>query len=481
MKKMEKLAEFQINKTVGEEVSNKKIGFHSEMFEETSYYFKNGLRWVYPYKFNFVAHVKGRWLNSSVLDVFRREFNMETEDYYIKAISTGKIKVNNNIVSHDHKLTAKDVLKTQIHRHEPPVIHEEIEFIQNNEEVVVINKPASIPVHPCGRFRHNTIVFILGKDYGLYNLHTIHRIDRLTSGVLMFAKTSKKARELEGLVRGRLVIKEYLARVIGDFPREEIVVDEPIKTVSHKIGFCTVSNDGKSSSTIFKKLSYNGESSVVRCVPKTGRMHQIRVHLQYLGYPIINDPIYNHPTAWGEGKGKKGTLIDTKKVMDELIRTRADFAECQDELTELQLKVTKRLSDDDISSCCSNKKQKKESIHITADHLLPLQTNMAELNTICLETNVIKETTIISKNDDHVLKEDNETLCKKNLDNLSKMYTSSDLGMEYFDAECTDCKRKWKEPSKDELSIFLHAVTYKGPGWEYTTKMPLWASSDWKF
>ena len=67
-----------------------------------------------------------------------------------------------------HDIINKDFFK----RHEPPVIHEEIEFLQNDGDMVVINKPASIPVHPCGRYRHNTIVFILGKQHNLDRLHS---------------------------------------------------------------------------------------------------------------------------------------------------------------------------------------------------------------------------------------------------------------------------------------------------------------------
>ena len=69
-----------------------------------------------------------------------------------------------------------------------------------------------MPVHPCGRYRHNTVLFILGKEHGLKNLHTIHRLDRLTSGVLMFGKTAAKSRDMELLIRNREVEKEYVCR-----------------------------------------------------------------------------------------------------------------------------------------------------------------------------------------------------------------------------------------------------------------------------
>merc|ERR1712136_723239 len=298
-----------------------KPGFNEDMFQETSYYFKDGLRWVFPYTFTFTAFAKQRWFNLTVLELFSKEFHLETVDYYKRAIASGKILVNGEPVTPEQKLKNQDILKTMIHRHEPPVAHQEIEFLRNDDEMVVINKPPSIPVHPCGRYRHNSIVFILGKEHNLHGLHTIHRLDRLTSGVLMFSKTVSKAKEMENqLHRKQCIEKEYLARVVGKFPEDETVVDQPVTTASHKIGVCHVHADGKPCSTRFKRLSYNGKSSVVSCKPHQGRMHQIRVHLQWLGHPIVNDPIYNHPTAWETNKREN----DIDDVILELIRTRKD-------------------------------------------------------------------------------------------------------------------------------------------------------------
>ena len=98
-----------------------------------------------------------------------------------------------------------------------------------------------------------------------------------------------------------------MCRVEGEFPEEEVVCQEPIEVVSYKIGVCKVSEKGKDCLTRFKRLSYNGKSSVVLCKPQTGRMHQIRVHLQYLGYPVVNDPLYNH-VVFGPQKGKGGNI-----------------------------------------------------------------------------------------------------------------------------------------------------------------------------
>ena len=99
-----------------------------------------------------------------------------------------------------------------------PVTAEKVKMVMVTEDLVVVNKPASIPVHPCGRYRHNTVVFILAKDFGFKNLRTIHRLDRLTSGLLMFGRNPAKAREMETQIRTRQVRKEYICRVEGEFP-----------------------------------------------------------------------------------------------------------------------------------------------------------------------------------------------------------------------------------------------------------------------
>uniref|UniRef100_A0A182QC43 Pseudouridylate synthase RPUSD2 n=1 Tax=Anopheles farauti TaxID=69004 RepID=A0A182QC43_9DIPT len=187
------------------------------------------------------------------------------------------------------------------------VTSQPITIVHMDDDIVVVNKPASIPVHPCGRYRHNTVVFILAKEYNLKNLRTIHRLDRLTSGLLLFGRSPKKARQMEHQIRNRQVQKEYICRVEGEFPEGIIECKEPIEVVSYKIGVCKVSPKGKECTTTFQKLGFNGNSSVVLCKPLTGRMHQIRVHLQYLGYPVVNDPLYNHD-VFGPAKGRGGDI-----------------------------------------------------------------------------------------------------------------------------------------------------------------------------
>lgn len=96
-----------------------------------------------------------------------------------------------------------------MHRHEPPVNGKPLEVLVDDGEMVVVDKPASLPVHPCGRYRHNTVIFILGKENGLSGLHTVHRLDRLTSGVLLFARTLEVSKKLDAMVRERQVRQTF--------------------------------------------------------------------------------------------------------------------------------------------------------------------------------------------------------------------------------------------------------------------------------
>uniref|UniRef100_A0A1I8P4P3 Pseudouridine synthase RsuA/RluA-like domain-containing protein n=2 Tax=Stomoxys calcitrans TaxID=35570 RepID=A0A1I8P4P3_STOCA len=196
----------------------KRPGFTDERYHETSYYIENGLRKVYPYYFTFTTFTKGRWVGEKILDVFSREFRAHPAEEYERCINSGTLTVNYEKVPIDYKLKHNDLLANVVHRHEVPVTCEPITIVHIDDDIVVVNKPASIPVHPCGRYRHNTVVFILAKEYNLKNLRTIHRLDRLTSGLLLFGRSPKKARQLEHQIRNRQVQKEYVCRVEGNFP-----------------------------------------------------------------------------------------------------------------------------------------------------------------------------------------------------------------------------------------------------------------------
>ncbi|KAJ3305501.1 RNA pseudouridylate synthase domain containing protein 2 [Kappamyces sp. JEL0829] len=262
------------------------------------YLLEGGLRKVQPYDYVFSTYAKARWYNVSIMKVFAQEFNYyRSPIYYRWLLDKGKIRVNGEMVSHDYTFKNSDLLETWNHRHEPPVLDKPIEIVADTDDLLVVSKPCSYPVHPTGKYRHNTLLNVLMYEMGYGKLHIVNRIDRLTSGLVLMTKTKEKAAEMGKLMEARNIQKTYLARVRGEFPDGTIECSEPIGTISQKLGIQCVVPDGKPSTTVFTRLSYNGTTSLVKCEPKTGRTHQIRVHLQFLGHPIANDPHYN-AAAW---------------------------------------------------------------------------------------------------------------------------------------------------------------------------------------
>ncbi|XP_040825316.1 RNA pseudouridylate synthase domain-containing protein 2 [Ochotona curzoniae] len=419
------------------------VSFSDEHFAETSYYLEGGLRKVQPYYFDFRTYCKGRWVGRSLRHVFSTEFRAQPLAYYEAALRAGRLHLNEEPVR-DLSIVLKDndFLRNTVHRHEPPVTAEPIRLLAENEEMVVVDKPSSIPVHPCGRFRHNTVIFILGKEHQLKELHPLHRLDRLTSGVLMFAKTAAVSERIHEQVRDRQLEKEYVCRVEGEFPAEEVTCKEPILVVSYKVGVCRVDPQGKPCETVFQRLSYNGHSSVVRCRPLTGRTHQIRVHLQFLGHPILNDPIYNSD-IWGPSRGRGGHI---PKTDEELLR---------DLVAEHQAK------------------QSLDVLDLCESDLPTALTASSELGKESMQ----KLATAAPKTD--------QVVVAAPQDPEPRVWTPEEVpatnGADQVpDPLCAECRLRHQDPSPRELVMFLHALRYKGPGFEYSSPMPAWAQDDWQ-
>ncbi|KAI0601538.1 RluA family pseudouridine synthase [Biscogniauxia sp. FL1348] len=295
------------------------------------YVIENGLRRVAPYHFTYNTWCKKRWIGREILEIFESEFRDRPLQYYRNAMEAGQICVNGKPVPPNHILKNGELVSHTIHRHEPPVSAAPIGILHEDDDMIVINKPSGIPVHPAGRYNFNSVIEIMKSErHPEWIAYPCNRLDRLTSGIMFVAKHPKSAGRLTEEIKQREVRKEYLARVIGNFPDGEVVCNEPVLSISPKLGLNRVRATGKTARTVFKKLAYypsrkprqgmvpenlptpedGGDEktrpwilkegySIVRCLPVTGRTHQIRVHLQHLGHPIQNDPIYANQRVWG--------------------------------------------------------------------------------------------------------------------------------------------------------------------------------------
>lgn len=229
-----------------------------------------------------------------------------------------------------------DVISHTMHRHEPPVTAQPVGVVHEDEDVIIINKPAGVPVHPAGRYNYNSVIEIMRSERGHgFDPLPCNRLDRLTSGVMFIAKNKKAAGEITEQLMGRTIKKEYVARVKGKFPEGDVVCEQPILQISPKLGLNRVRANGKEARTVFKRLAYYPPRepgldaygavkegySIVRARPLTGRTHQLRVHLQFLGHPITNDPIYSNQRVFGQDLGKDASSgADDEDVITRLSR-----------------------------------------------------------------------------------------------------------------------------------------------------------------
>ncbi|KAJ2478075.1 DRAP deaminase, partial [Coemansia sp. RSA 2320] len=276
------------------------------------YYEDGNLQRIKPYFHKFATYAKGRWVGRTIYEVFRSEFRDRTPAYYESAITQGIIELNNQKVELSTVVRNGDLVTHFIHRHEPPVTTQPLVVVRETDDgLLVIDKPGSIPVHPSGRYNYNSVIKILEKKHGYHSLFPINRLDRLTSGLMLVGLNPDVARRMERDLAAHRIQKEYICRVKGVFPSGRVVCDQPIRVVAHKLSLnCVDREEGKPSLTEFELLTADDdeEHSIVYCRPKTGRTHQIRVHLQFLGFPIANDPLYCNREVWGDSMGKNGAL-----------------------------------------------------------------------------------------------------------------------------------------------------------------------------
>ena len=189
-------------------------------------------------------------------------------------------------------------------------------IVHQDDDIVIINKPANYLSIP-DRFKPDlpNVQHFLKNKMG--QIFTVHRLDRETSGIMIFAKNERAHKILSSQFENRIVEKIYLALTSGNIHNEEDVIEKPIGKHPAASGKMIITKKGKPSVSAYKVVERFKHFTLVEVNIKTGRTHQIRVHFQSIGYPLAVDPIYTKKEAFflSEIKGKK-----YKKQRDEVER-----------------------------------------------------------------------------------------------------------------------------------------------------------------
>lgn len=172
-------------------------------------------------------------------------------------------------------------------------VNVKVTVLFEDEALIVINKPAPLPMHPSGRFNRNTLRYFMRQAFSPLRPRHAHRLDANTTGVVMFSKTRRVASRLQPQFQRGEVCKEYVARVIGMPLTDHFDCRASIGTRPQAAGARSVDPAGVAAHTEFELIRRVGsEGSLVRVRPRTGRTNQIRIHLWHLGLPVEGDPLY---------------------------------------------------------------------------------------------------------------------------------------------------------------------------------------------
>ncbi|TWT10497.1 RluA family pseudouridine synthase [Streptococcus sp. sy004] len=256
-----------------------------------------------------------------------------------EAIKKGMVLVNNQVKKAKYAVQLGDCITYQLPEEKEVAYVAEnlpLEIIYEDNHVAVVNKPQGMVVHPSAGHISGTLVNAL--LYHIKDLSTIngvvrpgivHRIDKDTSGLLMIAKNDQAHQALANELKEKKSHRQYLTLVHGNLPNDRGVIEAPIGRSDKDRKKQAVTAKGKEAVTRFQVLERFGDYTLLSVVLETGRTHQIRVHMAYIGHPVAGDPLYG-PRKTFKGQGQflhAQTLGFTHPVTSDFLTFETDIPE----------------------------------------------------------------------------------------------------------------------------------------------------------
>ena len=231
-----------------------------------------------------------------------------SREYILKMIDNGFVLVNGNNVKPSYKVKEDDlIIIDESYKEETDIIPTKMDLniVYEDEDIIVVNKPSGLTVHPGSGNYSNTLVN--GLMYYTNNLSDIggeerpgivHRIDKDTSGLLLVAKNNKAHNILSDDFKNKTIKRNYIALINGVFPHNTATIDAPIgRDKLNRQRMSVTEENSKDAVTHLTVLKRYKKHTLISLLLETGRTHQIRVHMEYIGYPIYNDPVYSKKQA----------------------------------------------------------------------------------------------------------------------------------------------------------------------------------------
>lgn len=267
-----------------------------------------------------------------------------------KLISDGNITVNKKIIKSNYKLKKNDVIEIAVPEPEILDINAEdidISIVYEDDDLAVINKPQGMVVHPAPGHYSKTLVN--GLMYHLNNLSSIngvmrpgivHRLDKNTSGLMIVAKNDASHNFLSDALKEHSINRIYYALVEGIIKNEQGTIDAPLgRSDRDRKKRAVTYKNSKEAITNFWVLKRYKNYTLVKLKLETGRTHQIRVHMKYIGHPVVGDDVYGRPT---NKFGLSGQLLHSK-IIGFIHPSSKKYMEFESELPSYFLKVLEKI------------------------------------------------------------------------------------------------------------------------------------------
>jgi len=243
-----------------------------------------------------------------------------SRDFIIENLKNGNFKVNDKIVKPSYKAQESDIIlipDLETKKLDLEAKDLGLEIVYEDNDVAVVNKPKGLVVHPS--LTSNDVTLVNGLLYELDDLSSIngverpgivHRIDKDTTGLLMIAKNDLASKSLTEQLKNHSCKRTYHALVYGVINEEKGRINAPIGRSKEDRKKMAVTKDGKEAITNFKVLKRFKEFTYIECRLETGRTHQIRVHLEYIGHPLVGDKTYGRRKVIGD----QGQFLHAKTI-----------------------------------------------------------------------------------------------------------------------------------------------------------------------